>query len=180
MAKAPALECIRLFEQFRVLCALKQGPLSVTSVNQLMERLLQRQGWRSNQRFYHGRPIMVTQNDYRQRLFNGDTGLILRDEVGDLRACFLIDNQLRWIDLARLPAHETVFAMTVHKSQGSEFDTVCVLLPEQDTAILNRELLYTAITRAKKQLILLASETILRQTIASQHQRETGLAELLV
>ncbi|MDT8371684.1 MAG: exodeoxyribonuclease V subunit alpha [Gammaproteobacteria bacterium] len=177
-AKIP-LECIKAFDGYRVLCALKQGPYSVVSVNQLIEQNLARHGWRSQQDFYHGRPIMISQNDYRQQLFNGDTGLILKDDSGDLRACFLIDNTLRWVDLSRLPAHETAYAMTIHKSQGSEFDAISVLLPDQDNSMLNRELLYTAITRAKKQLMIVANEAILRKTISTQHQRESGLAQLL-
>ncbi|MBE0440391.1 MAG: ATP-binding domain-containing protein, partial [Gammaproteobacteria bacterium] len=173
------LECIKAFDGYRVLCALKQGPYSVVSVNQLIEQNLARHGWRSQQDFYHGRPIMISQNDYRQQLFNGDTGLILKDDLGELRACFLIDNTLRWVDLSRLPAHETAYAMTIHKSQGSEFDAISVLLPDQDNSILNRELLYTAITRAKKQLMIVANEAILCKTISTQHQRESGLAQLL-
>lgn len=175
-----AQQCLSVFEQFRVLCALKQGPQSVVAINQMIEKALLQRGWKTQQDFYHGRPIMVTHNDYRQRLFNGDMGLILRDEHNQLRACFGTDNGIRWIDLARLPAHETAFAITIHKSQGSEFDVVAVLLPEEDSALLNRELLYTAITRAKKQVMLLCNEAILTKTVATRHQRETGLAELLM
>ena len=178
-AESP-LACIQSFDVYRVLCAIKQGPQSVASVNVVIERHIAKLGWRSQHDFYHGRPIMITQNDYRQQLFNGDTGLILKDETGQLRACFLIDNELRWVDLIRLPAHETAFAMTVHKSQGSEFDHVCVVLPQEDTAILNRELLYTAITRAKKHISLFCNEAILRKTVMTQHERETGLAGLLI
>jgi len=174
-----ALACLTAFEQYHVLCALKQGPHSVASVNELLERKLQQQGWKTHQDFYPGRPIMVVQNDYRQGLFNGDTGLILFDQYGELRACFMVDNAVRWVELSRLPAHETAFAMTIHKSQGSEFDNVTILLPEQECALLNRSLLYTAITRAKKQLSLLSTEIILAKTLATQHQRETGLAKLL-
>lgn len=177
-AESP-LAAIQAFEFYRVLCAIKQGPQSVASVNAVIERHIAKLGWRSQHDFYHGRPIMITQNDYRQQLFNGDTGLILKDDTGQLRACFLIDNELRWVDLIRLPAHETAFAMTVHKSQGSEFDHVCVVLPQEDTAILNREMLYTAITRAKKQVSLFCNETILRKTVVTQHERESGLAGLL-
>lgn len=177
---ASPLRCLQLFEHYRVLCALKQGPQSVSSINALIARALQHQGRQTAQHFYHGRPIMVTQNDYRQQLFNGDTGLILHDETGTLHACFLAENNLRWIDLTRLPPHETAFAITIHKSQGSEFENVCVLLPEEDNAILNRELLYTAITRAKKQVMLLCSEEILTKTVSTQHQRETGLTRLLL
>lgn len=179
-ANETALVCLQTFEQQRVLCALKQGPQSVQSVNDAIERHIQKQSWRTQQGFYHGRPIMVTQNDYRQQLFNGDTGLILRDTSGELKACFLFDNTLHWFDLARLPAHETAYAITIHKSQGSEFDNVCIVLAEEESPLLTKELLYTAITRAKKQVMLLCSEAILSKTVLTQHQRETGLAGLLL
>jgi len=171
-----AISCLTAFEQFRVLTATRQGPHSVASVNQLMMRYLMQRGWQSQKAFYRGRPIMITQNDYRQGLFNGDTGIILPDEMGVFKACFLQNHTPRWVALNRLPAHETVFAMTIHKSQGSEFDTVCVLLPVEESTLLNRELLYTAITRARKQLSILATEHILQQSIITQHHRETGLA----
>ncbi len=174
-----AVSCLRIFEQYRVLSALKQGPQSVASVNGLIEAYLQKQGWKTNQTFYHGRPIMVVKNNYQQRLFNGDVGLVLYNEQGVLQACFLGDNKVRWIPLNRLPAHEIVFSMTIHKSQGSEFDAVCVLLAEEETALLNRELLYTAVTRAKKKISLFSSDMILHKTVTTQHQRETGLANLL-
>lgn len=178
-AKASPLDIIQAFDQFRVLAALKQGPQSVMSVNRLMTRFLAQKGWRTNQTFYSGRPIMITQNDYRQQLFNGDIGVILRDNDGQLKACFYFGEQLRWVGLNRLPAHETVFAMTVHKSQGSEFDAVTILLPEEISPILNRELLYTAVTRAKKTVSLLATEHSVSHTILSRHQRESGLKSQL-
>jgi exodeoxyribonuclease V alpha subunit len=171
--------CIQAFEQFRVLCALKLGPQSVASVNASIEKHLNRKGWRSHNDFYHGRPIMVVQNDYRQQLFNGDIGLVLRDEKGDLQVYFLFDNTMIIVPITRLPAHETAFAMTVHKSQGSEFNNVCVVLPEEDSAVLTRELLYTAISRAKEQVIVMANEDIVYSTVVKMHQRETGLAERL-
>ena len=174
-SQQPAITCLQLFEKNRVLCALKQGPESVDSVNYLVERALAKQAWRTHQGFYHGRPIMVTQNDYRQGLFNGDTGLVLNNEHGELAACFLDKDTLRWVALNRLPSHETAYAMTVHKSQGSEFDKVCIILPEQSTPLLTRELLYTAMTRAKVQVSLVATGSILSQAVISQHQREMGL-----
>jgi exodeoxyribonuclease V alpha subunit len=179
MSRADALSCLQAFEFYRVLCAVKQGTQSVEAVNRTIERHIAKLGWRSQHDFYHGRPIMITQNDYRQQLFNGDTGLILKNETGQLQACFLIDNELRWVDLIRLPAHETAFATTIHKSQGSEYEQVCVLLPQEDTAILNRELFYTAITRAKKDVFVLANEGIVRKTVVMQHDRESGLARIL-
>jgi len=175
----PAQQQIQAFDSFRVLAALKAGPQSVMSVNRLMSRFLAQRGWRTAQTFYHGRPIMITQNDYRQQLFNGDVGMLLRDEQGNLKACFNFGEELRWVALNRLPAHETVFAMTVHKSQGSEFDAVSILLPDDISPILNRELLYTAITRARKTLTVLATEQVLKHSIHSRHQRESGLKKQL-
>lgn len=175
----PAADIIHAFDQFRVLAALRQGPQSVTSVNRMMSRFLAQRGWRTTQTFYPGRPIMITRNDYRQQLFNGDIGVILRDEQGQLKACFYFGEDLRWVALNRLPSHETVFAMTVHKSQGSEFDSVSILLPDEINPILNRELLYTAITRARITLSILATDNVLRHTIHSRHQRESGLRQQL-
>lgn len=170
---------LQAFDQFRFLAALKQGPQSVTSVNRMMSRFLARRGWRTSQTFYPGRPIMITRNDYRQQLFNGDIGVILRGADGQLKACFDFGEDLRWVGLNRLPTHETVFAMTVHKSQGSEFDAISILLPDEPSPILNRELLYTAITRAREHFILLASEPVLKQAINRRHIRESGLARAL-
>jgi exodeoxyribonuclease V alpha subunit len=177
--EAKPQEVLQAFDEFRVLAALKQGPQSVTSVNRMMTRYLAQRGWRTAQTYYPGRPIMITQNDYRQQLFNGDIGVILRDEQGQLKACFYFGEELRWVGLNRLPAHETVFAMTVHKSQGSEFDAISILLPDEISPILNRELLYTAITRARKTLSILATEQVLTHTIHTRHQRESGLKNQL-
>jgi len=175
-----ASSCLKLFEQFRVLAALKQGPHSVLSANELIEQSLKVQGWRVHQQLYYGKPIMVTQNDYRQRLFNGDTGLVLRDNQGELSACFWGEGQaVRWVKLSQLPAYETAYAMTIHKSQGSEFNHVAILLPAEESPLLNRELLYTAITRAKLGVKVFSSEAVLEKTVTTQHQRETGLATLL-
>ncbi|HIC46819.1 exodeoxyribonuclease V subunit alpha, partial [Methylophaga sp.] len=174
-SKQSPQQVVQAFDTFRILAALKQGPQSVLSVNRLLLRLLAQRGWRTSLPFYAGRPIMITQNDYRQRLFNGDTGIILHDETGQLRACFCFDEEVRWVPINRLPAHETAFAMTVHKSQGSEFDSVSILLPDEISPILNRELLYTAITRAKQQVFILSKEVTLRHTIQTRHQRESGL-----
>ena len=169
------LTCMQLFEKTQVLCALNNGAESVDSVNSLIEQALAKQSWRTHQGFYHGRPIMVMKNDYSQGLFNGDTGLVMNNDQGVLAACFLDNRMLRWVPLNRLPAHETAYAMTVHKSQGSEFEEVCIILPEQATALLTRELLYTAITRAKVKISLIATESILIQALTSQQDREMGL-----
>ncbi|MDO8826121.1 exodeoxyribonuclease V subunit alpha [Methylophaga sp.] len=174
-----AVSCIKAFEAFRMLCAVKQGPQSVYSVNQMMSQLLAKRGWRTAQPFYPGRPIMITQNHYRQNLFNGDIGVVLANADGELQACFLFGEELRWLPLSRLPAHETVFAMTVHKSQGSEFDHIALLLPEEDAAVLSRELVYTALTRARQSVQILSTQPVLKQAVQRRHQRESGLAKLL-
>jgi len=174
-----AVSCIQAFEQFRVLCAIKNGTQSVYAVNLMMTNLLAKRGWRTAQPFYPGRPIMITQNHYRQNLFNGDIGLILPNDEGELQACFLFGEELRWLPLSRLPAHETVFAMTVHKSQGSEFDHISLLLPEEDSAVLSRELVYTALTRARQTVQILSTQPVLQQAVQRRHQRESGLAKLL-
>ena len=166
------------FEQFRLLAALKRGPQSVEAVERLMHRYLAQRGWRTQHDFYHGRPIMISQNDYRQQLFNGDIGVILLDTDGQLKAFFSFDDSLRSVPLNRLPAHDTAFAMSVHKSQGSEFEHVAVLLPEVINLVLNRELLYTAITRAKQSVTLLSTADVLEHSIQSQHQRQSGLDDL--
>jgi len=174
-----AVSCIQAFEQFRLLCAVKNGTQSVYAVNQMMTNMLAKRGWRTAQAYYPGRPIMITQNHYRQNLFNGDIGLILPNGEGELQACFLFGDELRWLPLSRLPAHETVFAMTVHKSQGSEFDHIGLILPEEDSAVLSRELVYTAVTRARQSVRILSTQPVLQQAVQRRHQRESGLAKLL-
>jgi exodeoxyribonuclease V alpha subunit len=174
---AQALELLRLFGQFQVLCALREGPWGVVALNQAISRALDLapQGW------YAGRPVMVTRNDYNLQLMNGDVGLCLPSAQG-LRVAFASASELgspvvRWVLPSRLDAVETVFAMTVHKSQGSEFDHVALVLPDRPAPVLTRELLYTGITRAKKQLTLVVPQAgVLRQAVAQKIMRSGGLA----
>ena len=153
------------FNHFRILTPMRQGPLGTETINQSLNRLLAPAlGHYRPAQWFAGRPIMVTENDYRQRLFNGDIGLTLPDHTGQLKVWF-VDTQhggFRALSPVRLPRHETTWAMTIHKSQGSEFDKVLMLLPEQaDARILVRELIYTGITRARKQLIIMGKENVL-------------------
>lgn len=178
-ANKPVSECLSAFEQFCVLCSLRQGPQSVQAVNIMMERLLARRGWRTSQLYYAGRPIMVTQNDYRQQLFNGDVGMILPDDSGELSAWFEFAGEVRQVSLSRLPAHETVFAMTIHKSQGSEFAEILLLMPEEDNALLGRELIYTALSRARQSVSVMASAEVLRWSLQRKLERKSGLERLL-
>ncbi len=180
-AGAPLL-ALQALNRFRILCALRQGPYGVEALNQLAEEILAEAGLISPRaRWYAGRPVMVTRNDYNLKLFNGDVGIILPETAsGEPRAWFVgADNSLRSVPPVRLPAHETVFAMTVHKSQGSEFERVLLLLPDRESPVLTRELLYTGVTRASRRVEVWFDEAILRQAVARKVARTSGLSEAL-
>lgn len=165
------------FNQFRVLAAQREGPWGVNSLNQAMENYWQ--GGRSNHsRWYPGRAVMVTHNDYGLGLFNGDIGLCLATDQG-LRVFFEAEAGYRSFSTARLPAHEAAFAMTVHKSQGSEFAEVLLVLPEQPSALLTRALFYTGITRAKNTVEIWATSERLKDAVLHKPQRAAGLAQRL-
>jgi exodeoxyribonuclease V alpha subunit len=123
--------------------------------------------------------VLVTENDYTLRLMNGDIGIIISD--GDeLRACFMDrDGSIRKISPLRLPAHETAWAMTVHKSQGSEFDNVLLILPERDSPVLTRELVYTGITRARGTIEIWAELGIFSAAVTRRTRRISGLNSML-
>jgi exodeoxyribonuclease V alpha subunit len=177
------LEALASLQQFRILCALRRGPFGVENLNALVEEILADAGLLAPRRgWYRGQPVMVTQNDYNLALFNGDSGIILPDPDagGELRAFFLsAEGRPRRFLPSRLPIHETAFAMTVHKSQGSEFKKVLLILPENDAPILTRELLYTGLTRAREGVELRASESVLRAAIARRVTRTSGLRDAL-
>jgi len=166
-------------DRFRVLCAHRSGVASVEQLNPLIARALGATRGES----YAGRPIIVTQNDYATQLFNGDVGVLHnvteRNKKRALMACFRSGDSTRQVSLARLPSHESAHAMTVHKSQGSEFDRVAIVLPERPSRILSRELLYTAITRAKVGVSLYTSEASLRAAIEQRVERSSGLCDRL-
>jgi exodeoxyribonuclease V alpha subunit len=171
------------FNRFRVLCAHRRGPHGVDATNELSERalaqarLLTRKG-----ALYAGRPVLVTTNDYTVRLFNGDIGLILEDEParGRLVATFSSpDGKVRSLAPTRLPPHETAFAMTIHKSQGSEFDEVVVLLPAGISPILSRELIYTAVTRARTRVTIFGDADVVAHAVTRKIERASGLREAI-
>jgi len=171
---AQALELIQRFADFQVLCALRSGPWGVENLNQCISRWLGGEA----ERWYSGRPVMVTRNDPNLRLMNGDVGLCLPTAKG-LRVAFAQTGHVRWVLPSRLDAVETVWAMTVHKSQGSEFKHVMLVLPETPSPVFTRELLYTGITRAQKRLTLvLASQSVVLQATAARVLRSGGLFEL--
>jgi exodeoxyribonuclease V alpha subunit len=173
-------ERFRLFESFRILSPVREGPYGVTALNRKVEEILRNAGLMESGRLhYHGRPVLITENDYTLRLMNGDIGLIV-SEGDDLRASFMDrDGSVRKISPLRLPAHETAFAMTVHKSQGSEFDNVLLILPERDSPVLTRELVYTGITRARGTIGIWAERDIFSAAVTRRTRRISGLNSML-
>jgi exodeoxyribonuclease V alpha subunit len=174
-------ERLEALARFRVLCAHRTGPSGVQDMNLAIAEGLRGAGrLKPDGRWYEGRPILVTTNSYPLKLFNGDIGILLPTAEGNLRAHFVDpDGQTRTFAPARLPDHETVFAMTVHKSQGSEFTDVVLVLPEHSSRVLTRELLYTAVTRARRTVTLHATPELLREAIRTRNHRASGLRDLL-
>ncbi len=176
-------EQLALFGAFRILSPHRRGIVGVDTLNQIVLKILQEGGHVVVDRdWYVGRPVMVTRNDYQIGLFNGDVGVIGQKETGSNdRRVFFADGEkgVRSLVLSRLPPHETVFAMTIHKSQGSEFDRVLVVLPEKDSPVVTRELLYTAVTRARKKVAIVATPKAIRNAIVSTVQRASGLSRAL-
>jgi exodeoxyribonuclease V alpha subunit len=183
MAAGTPAAAFERFNRFRVLCALREGPYSVDIFNASVEAILARAGrLRPGRLWYEGRPVMVTRNHYGLRLFNGDVGIALADPESDgaLRIFFPApDGAMRKFEPYRLPEHETVFAMSIHKSQGTEFDRVLLVLPEGDARVLTRELLYTGVTRARKRVDLWAGEEALRAALSRRIERVSGLRDAL-
>lgn len=170
-----------ILDSFRILCVLREGPFGVVSVNGLVEGILREAGAVSGSgRWYEGRPIMISVNDYRVGLYNGDTGVVRADGPGRTAVYFsLPGGAVRKIHPLRLPEHETVYATTVHKSQGSEFDEVVLVLPDRPLPLMTRELLYTAVTRAKKRVVVCGTEPVFREAAARRTERVSGLRDLL-
>jgi exodeoxyribonuclease V alpha subunit len=163
---------------FRILCAHRRGPHGVTGWTAQVERWLAAAGLAADGEWYAGRPLLVTENDYGLGLYNGDTGVVVAEE-DRLSAVFERRGELAAFSPARLGAVDSVYAMTVHKSQGSQFGTAAVLLPDADSPILTRELLYTAVTRAREELIVVGSEEAVRTAVARPVARASGLARRL-
>ncbi|MEQ9898223.1 exodeoxyribonuclease V subunit alpha [Pectobacterium punjabense] len=171
------------FQRYRQLCALREGPFGVAGLNQRIEQALHQSGLiqRSRNplnRWYPGRPVMIERNDAALGLFNGDIGIAMMGENGELRVFFPLPNgETKDVTPSRLPPHETAYAMTVHKSQGSEFDHTALVLPNHYLPVLTRELVYTAITRARQRLSLYTDVRILCRAAKTPTQRYSGLKE---
>ncbi|GAA3551992.1 exodeoxyribonuclease V subunit alpha [Zobellella aerophila] len=175
-AGRPPVEVLKLFGRFQLLVALREGPLGVAGLNEAIVAGLVKQGLIGRQEWFAGRPVMVMENDHAQGLYNGDIGIVLADAAGELRVWFqLPDGALKGFRPSRLPAHETVYAMTIHKSQGSEFAHTVLVLPTELNPILTRELVYTGITRAKSRLDLFVEPGILERAIVRRIERASGL-----
>jgi exodeoxyribonuclease V alpha subunit len=174
---------LRALEKFRVLCAHRRGPAGVERVNQRIEEALADAGLiRANSPTYSGRPVMVTRNDYQLELFNGDVGVVVDDPERSGGRVVLFHgarDSVRRLSPSRLPPHETVYAMSVHKSQGSEFDAVAVLLPAHASPVVSRELLYTAVTRARHAVTIHASREVIAHAITHRVERASGLRDRL-
>ncbi|AOJ31051.1 AAA family ATPase [Burkholderia metallica] len=180
---APVPDPLPLFDalnRFRILCATRSGLRGAEHVNALVAahvRHAARVPLAVGAHWFTGRPIMVTRNDYALGLFNGDIGVALPDAHGVLRVWFRrADGTARAVSPAALPPHETAFALTVHKSQGSEFDEAALVLPASFGRVLTRELVYTAVTRARTRVQVIGPRRVLAQAVATRTQRDSGLA----
>ena len=191
---SPYFECVKTaphdiakvfatFNRFRILCAVREGPFGVGEINRQIAAAMAKtvssasgdgSGW------FAGKPVMIRRNDYALRLFNGDVGIALPDGTGNLAVWFMKDDKtFRSVSPSRLGIYETSFAMTVHQSQGSEFDEVALLFPEQFYRVLCRELVYTGITRARDTMTVMAGANVLEQSLQTDSARHSGLADRL-
>ena len=181
MGERDPLAALAAAARFRILTAVRKGPFGMEAINAHCESLLRAEGRiPGNSPWYAGRPVLVTRNDAELRLFNGDVGVCLPDPAAadELRVFFAdTEGRLRSLPPARLPEHETVFAMTVHKSQGSEFDRVLLVLPDRDSPLLTRELIYTAVTRARSGVEIWSTQPVLHAAILRRTDRASGLRD---
>ncbi|MEN1925293.1 exodeoxyribonuclease V subunit alpha [Luteimonas qiangzhengi] len=179
-------EALANANRLRILTAVREGPQGARGLNTRIEELLAgtRRGTGPASvagRYFHGRLLLITENSYRHRLFNGDIGICMRDDSGTLMAWFPGDDPQnpRPFHPAALPAHDSAFAMTVHKAQGSEFEEVWLVLPERNNRVLSRELVYTGMTRARGQLHLAGSADVIAKALPQYAGRWSGLGQRL-
>jgi exodeoxyribonuclease V alpha subunit len=166
---------------FRFLCGHRRGPEGVATWMDTIENWLRAdvEGFTTGATWYVGRPLIVTQNDYGLDLYNGDTGVVIESHEGRLVAAFERRGTIAEVSPTRLAAVDTVYAMTVHKSQGSQYEAVAFLVPGPDSRVLTRELLYTAVTRARERLIVVGPELSIRAAIERPITRASGLRQAL-
>ncbi|MCG9552851.1 exodeoxyribonuclease V subunit alpha [Vibrio sp. Isolate32] len=188
--EARAKSVLDLFSQCRLLCSIREGDFGVKGFNHRIERALAARRLvnpHNDELWYHGRPVMVTRNDHGLGLYNGDIGICMleadsnqSDSTPRLKVYFeLPDGSVKAVLPSRVPDHETAYAMTIHKSQGSEFDLTLMILPPDFSPILTRELIYTGITRAKKRLMIFSDTNVLKRGIKVKTERVSGLGSRL-
>jgi len=172
------VEVLDAYGEFCVLCALRRGKRGVDGINDMVARRLGlAAGPVKDSPWFDGRPVIITENDYQLDLFNGDIGIALLGPDGHPDVWFRAkDLSVRSVSAWSLPEHQTAFAMTVHKAQGSEFQNVAFVLPERDSPVLTRELIYTAVTRAKKKLSIYGSMDVLQGAVCRSSVRRGNLA----
>lgn len=170
---------LKAFERFRILCAVHQGDWGTEGLNAAVQKALADNGWlKVTGEWFAGRPVMVTRNDAQLGVFNGDVGLVLPNTEGKLKVWFLDGQALRSVSVMRLAQVETAFVMTVHKSQGSEFEHTALVLPPGGAEVLSRELVYTGITRAREHFTLIEAEVgLLEAAINRPSKRASGLRQ---
>ncbi len=175
-----AQAAVDALDQHRLLCAHREGPYGVAGWNRQVERLVaERSGVTHYEEWYAGRPVLVTANDYGQGLYNGDIGVTIRATDGRLRVVVPGADGLKEFATTRLAGVQTVHAMTVHKSQGSQAREVSVIMPPEDSRLLTHELFYTAVTRAQDKVRVIGTEESVRAAVARKVQRASGLARRL-
>jgi exodeoxyribonuclease V alpha subunit len=174
------LEFFTALQQFQFLCAVRKGPCGSVAVNLYIEELLDGAGCiHASGSAYHGMPVIITENDHGLKLYNGDAGILFKGDEG-VRACFpSVRGDMRSFIPLQISAWERAYALTIHKSQGSEYDHVAVLLPSADSPILTRELLYTAVTRAKKSVTVISRSDLFIEACSRKTVRNSGLGERL-
>ena len=177
-------ELFAILRSFKILCALRKGNAGVSGVNSGIEKVLTAEGYDcSSSLWYTGRPVMATRNNYALNIFNGDVGICLPDleNPEQIKIWFeRPDGSLFAILPGRLSSCETVYALTIHKSQGTEFGEVLVLLPEKPSELISRELLYTAVTRAVEQVLVSSNRSVFAAAVAGRIERSSGLREMLL
>jgi exodeoxyribonuclease V alpha subunit len=179
LAAETPLAALTALDGFRVLCAEREGTWGVSGINAEVERWLRSHGTVITERWYDRRPVMAMANDYGTQVFNGDVG-VAWDADGELLVHFPgPEGTTRAIQPARLPETQTAWAMTVHKAQGSEFTDVIVMLPAKGSRVLGRELLYTAVTRARSHVLLVGDESVMRSAVSRTVRRGSGLEAML-
>lgn len=170
----------KIYNQFQILSPHRRGLLGTAYLNKQVENSMRRKGLISPyDQWYAGKPIIINQNDYTLGLSNGDLGVCVPDSDGNMKAFFNIDDSFVGISPSRLSEYSSAYVLTVHKSQGSEFDNIWLVLPQTSSKILSRELLYTAVTRARKSVAILGSGSVFCEGVKHHLARNSGLKDFL-